>query len=214
MVSAVARRGSRVRALQAGAEDVFWKPFEDVMLLARLRAILRAREAERELGLRHMTYRELGFAEPAAGFERPATVVLINDGSGSRPAAGPEICRARSGATGADPDARSRPDRSGRPPDRPMSSSCAPGPHRTGEGLRLLSELRSRRSTRFASVCVVVPPDALDLAAMALDLGANDLIETEVDGRGDACCACRVRSAASGSPTACALRLRTGCDWP
>lgn len=177
MVSSSRNLDQRIRALRAGAEDVFWKPFEDVMLLARLRAILRAREAERELGLRHQTYRELGFAEPAAGFERPATVVLINEDLDEARRWTENLSGAiRGGVLTLTPD------------DALIALDDRPTPDvvvlraradRSGESLRLLSELRSRRSTRFASVCVVVPPGALDLASMALDIGANDLIETE-----------------------------------
>ena len=53
---------------------------------------------------------------------------------------------------------------------------------RPGAGLRLMSELRSRAATRHSAVCILLP-DALpggatpaDLAAMALDLGAADLL--------------------------------------
>jgi len=48
---------------------------------------------------------------------------------------------------------------------------------RPGEGLRLLSELRARAATRYSSVCVLMPADARESAAVALDLGAADLIE-------------------------------------
>ena len=50
---------------------------------------------------------------------------------------------------------------------------------RSGQGLRLMSELRSRPATRHAAICIVVDPDAPEVAAMALDLGANDLIPTD-----------------------------------
>jgi two-component system, cell cycle response regulator len=176
MVSASRNLDLRIRALRAGAEDVFWKPFEDVVLLARLRAILRAREAERELGLRHQTYRELGFAEPVPGFERPATVVLINSDQDDAQRWTEHLTAVVRGdiLTLTPDDALVVLD------DRPTPDVVVlhTRAETAGEGLRLLSELRSRRATRFASVCVVVPPGALDLASMALDIGANDLIET------------------------------------
>jgi two-component system cell cycle response regulator len=49
-------------------------------------------------------------------------------------------------------------------------------------GLRLLSELRSRRATRFSSICVALPLEAQETAAIALDLGASDLIEFHASG--------------------------------
>ncbi len=177
MVSSSRNLDLRIRALRAGAEDVFWKPFEDVVLLARVRAILRAREAERELGLRHQTYRELGFAEPAAGFERPATVILINA----------DLDEARrwtdhlSAAIRGEVQTMTPDDALVLLDDRPTPDVVILRTRgdRAGEGLRLLSELRSRRATRFANVCVVAPAGEMDLASMALDIGANDLIEAD-----------------------------------
>ena len=44
------------------------------------------------------------------------------------------------------------------------------------EGLRLMSELRSRPETRHSAVLMVVPKGASHKSATALDLGANDLM--------------------------------------
>jgi PleD family two-component response regulator len=41
---------------------------------------------------------------------------------------------------------------------------------------RLLSELRSRSSSRHAGILALLPPNARHAAAMALDLGANDIV--------------------------------------
>ncbi len=175
MVSAKRDGNARIRALRAGADDVFWKPFEDIMLLARLRSILRAREAEQELGMRHMTYRELGFAEPEPVFERPATVVLISSDADAAGRWGRDLASGLNGHT-----VVLCPDQALIQLDEhlmPDAVVLAADLDRPGDGLRLMSELRSRRATRFTSVCVVVPDGARDLAAMALDLGANDIID-------------------------------------
>jgi len=50
-----------------------------------------------------------------------------------------------------------------------------------GGGLRLLSELRSRPVTRHAAVLMVLSEGARGQAAMALDLGANDLLVAGFD---------------------------------
>ncbi len=50
---------------------------------------------------------------------------------------------------------------------------------RPGDGLRLMSELRSRAGTRYSAVCVMLPAEARETAAVALDLGASDLIEAQ-----------------------------------
>ncbi len=48
-------------------------------------------------------------------------------------------------------------------------------------GLRLMSELRSRGEGRHAAICILMPGSQGDEAAMAFDLGANDVIGPETD---------------------------------
>lgn len=175
MVTATRDDDARVRALQAGAEEVFSKPFDDLVLLARIRTVLRAREATRELGLRDLTYRELGLAEAAGSYAPLARIALVTDRAGSehgwQAMLAPHVTGRLSvldahAALGSWDGAPS--------PDVFVIPADIAG---RGDGLRLMSELRSRPATRFAAVCIVLPPDARETAAMALDLGANDLIE-------------------------------------
>ncbi len=175
MVSAVRDENARIRALRAGAEDVFWKPLDDAVLLARLRSILRAREAEQELGLRDATYREFGFAEPAAGFDREATVVLITPARATALAWQQAISpRLRCRAVILDPATALLQLDDTIVPDVILVAADIGAPQ---DGLRLLSEFRSRRATRFSAICVALPAEPRETAAMALDLGADDLIE-------------------------------------
>jgi two-component system cell cycle response regulator len=179
---------ARLRALDAGAEDIFWKPYSDVVLFARLRSVLRARDAEMELGLRHQTYRELGFAEQGRGFAGQATIgvvaptrqtglKLIHDLS---PHSSDRLVLL-------DPTEALRWDDDVPAPDVFIIPANLDGP---GDGLRLMAELRSRPATRFSAVCILVPGPGTDTAVTALDMGANDLIE------------------ATASPRETALRLR------
>ncbi len=77
MITAFHDMARKMEALQAGAEEVFWKPLDEMVLLARLRSLLRARETAEQLGLRDSTYRELGFAEAAKPFGEQALVGLV-----------------------------------------------------------------------------------------------------------------------------------------
>lgn len=47
-----------------------------------------------------------------------------------------------------------------------------------GDGLRLLSELRSRSQSRHAAFVVVLRPEREDMTAVALDLGAGDVLSS------------------------------------
>ncbi|PKP73828.1 MAG: diguanylate cyclase response regulator [Alphaproteobacteria bacterium HGW-Alphaproteobacteria-6] len=183
MVTSYRDADRRMQALQAGAEEVFWKPIDELVLLARLRSLLRARETEEQLGLRDGTYRELGFAEPATGFAPAALVALVAGRTEAalawKRALQPHLAHrilvmdrdaALAGTAGnAVPDVFVLP------------ADLARG----GDGLRLMSELRSRPETRFSQVCVVLPEGAretaAETAAVALDLGASDLIEAAAE---------------------------------
>ena len=69
--------GDRITALQAGADDVLTKPMEHSLMLARLRSLMRARDAAHELDLRNETARALGFAEPGARFNHGARLAIV-----------------------------------------------------------------------------------------------------------------------------------------
>jgi two-component system, cell cycle response regulator len=179
MVTAFRDMARKIEALEAGADEVFWKPLDEVVLLARLRSLLRARETAHELGMRQGIYRELGCAEPAAAFEPQALVGLISQQPETRDRWERELRHYISDRLVAmDPDqAMGFGDQSGIPDVFVLRVD----PAQPGGGMRLMSELRSRQATRHAAICVVLPAGARDTAAMALDLGANDLLEADAD---------------------------------
>ncbi|MFN6952575.1 MAG: response regulator, partial [Albidovulum sp.] len=179
MITAFHDGARKMEALRAGAEEVFWKPIDEMVLLARLRSLLRARETAEQLGLRDSTYRELGFAEAAQEFAGQSLVGLV--------AGRAETALAWKRALQPHLDDRILVlDREtalgtfagGKVPDVFVVAADLGRP---GEGLRLMSELRSRTATRYSSVCVMLPPRDREVAAVALDLGAADLIEETAD---------------------------------
>ncbi len=179
MVTAFRDPERKMQALRAGAEEVFWKPLDENVLLARMRSLLRARETVQQLGLRDGTYRELGFAEAVQPFAGQALIALVADRSdtalGWKRDLQPHlrdrlVVLSRDAALGKS-DVALVPD----------VYVIAADLDRPGDGLRLMSELRSRAETRYSAICVVLPGGGSDTAAVALDLGASDLIEPEAD---------------------------------
>lgn len=169
---------ARRRALSLGAADVICKPVDEAYLLARLRSLMRARDAAEEMRLRDSTARALGLAEPATGYERPGLVAIV--------AARPETALLW------------RAELSRHLPHRVVTQARAealaepaaavadlfvigPGGTRPAEALRLMSELRSRPATRHAAICLVLPGPDAELAAMALDLGADEVAAAPFD---------------------------------
>ena len=180
MVTAHNDPESRRTAIAAGADDFLTKPIDDTILLARLRSLLRAQSTAAELALRETTTQALGFAEPGpAPLAPPGRIGLIGGSPaevmGWRDALRPYlpdrldiITPAIALGRGADPQ----------PPDVFVIAETL---QRPGDGLRLMAELRARPATRHTAIVVVLAPEAKDVAATALDLGAADILLAPLD---------------------------------
>ena len=171
---------TRVAALKAGADDFLAKPIDELLLLARLRSLLRARETDEELRLRESTSRALGFAEGGqTGFEARARVALVSSSreraAGWRRALAPHLTNVELAVMSRD---EALAEASG--PVVPDGFIIDSTLSRPGDGLRLMSELRSRPSTRHAAVCIALDEGLRETAAVALDLGANDLLAADL----------------------------------
>ncbi|WP_022702681.1 diguanylate cyclase [Pseudorhodobacter ferrugineus] len=172
---------SRLGALAAGADEYLRKSVDDQTLLARLRNLLREREAIAELESGGAPIRALGFAEPASGFQLPGTVALVTHRPETallwrRDLAGQlsdkMVMLSREAALS---DAALMP-----VPDVFVIEYELADPM---GGLRLMSELRSRAETRHAAICIVKQSRGNGASAMAFDLGANDVVAATDDPR-------------------------------
>lgn len=174
----------RLAALEAGAADVLSKPLSDGIMQARIRSLLRAREVLAEL--RPKTQEPASafeLAEPAARFSRPSRIVVLS----SRPQRlMPSLDSLVKKYPGQYEVHHSTADFDGSNDEPPPDLIIVDGigadnqPKMAGEVLRLQADLRSRSRLRLSAQLVILPPDAADLAAMALDMGADDLVTTRV----------------------------------
>lgn len=165
---------ARIEALEAGADEFLVKPVDGVTLMARVRSIFRASETEEALDRRRVTVRELGFAEAASGFSGPPSLAFV----GPSPEAAARWAEGVAGLVrvpirSLGPDEALTLADSGPAPDLFLVAADLALP---GDGLRLLVDLRSRSATRYAAILIVHRNGDSDGAAMALDLGANDIL--------------------------------------
>lgn len=173
------------KALKAGAEDALPPSVQTAFLLARIRRLLRQRDALEDLAARSLTDRLVGLAESSAVFKRPGRIALVTttDITGRAweaalsPLVSHKILRAN--------------------PHETLSSLPDAGqidmfivqetPDQPDDSLRFLAELRSRRQLRTAAVILVSRPNLLQLPeaetrlAMTLDIGANDILRNGFD---------------------------------
>lgn len=183
-VLAICCRGDlerRIAALQAGAADAISKPVSEMALLARLRNLLRARDLDDEMQLRDSTSRDFGLAEAAASFDPPGRIALLT-GIGSEAA----LWRSKLSHEFGDQVIIQRAEEA----LNQASEACVPDVfvipgqlRRPDDGLRMLSELRSRPETRHAGILMVMGDNAAQQSVIALDLGANDLLQGDFDMR-------------------------------
>lgn len=179
IITATGDRASRLRALEAGADEFLTKPLNEVILLARIRSLLRARETESELRLRSETWGELDLAEGETIFAMPGRVALV--------ASEPAIAIAWRNAltphlkerlTILTPNAALADAPEGAVPDFYMIAADL-GSY--GSGQRLVADLRSRLQSRHAAIALVLHEADPDSAAMSLDVGASDLLTLPLD---------------------------------
>lgn len=171
----------RIQALRAGADDFLCKTTDDQTLLARMRNLLRGREAFAGIDSTNHQIRSLGFAEHPTEFERPGTVALVTlrpeTAMRWRRELAPQVADAfvvmsREQALSETPGAL-------QPDIFVIEAETAD----QISSLRLISELRSRSSTQYASICVVQANAGAGETAIAFDLGANDMVVAGVDPR-------------------------------
>jgi two-component system cell cycle response regulator len=180
VLTAMTDSGVRLAAFAAGADDVIGKPATDAVLLARMRNLLRAKA-----GVDFPAGESLaaGFAEPAMSFERKATVAVV----AAEGDTGRRLQMELAAALGGEPLLLSRPQALAEATVADAGPSAVPdvfilqddGSDTTGT-LRFLSELKSHQATRHSAVCVLGRSGDGDEAAIAFDLGADDVVGAEV----------------------------------
>jgi len=168
----------RIPALKAGASALIDGFDDDLTLFARIRGLMRS---EGQLS-RGDPGRDsaLAFAEPTAEYLCPggphAVFVAEQPGAalGWRHALKDWLDMAISVS---DPDRALSDAAKGRAPDLYLIAGDI---QQSGDGLRLLSELRSRPMSRDAGFVVALRPERAELTAMALDLGAGDVLTADL----------------------------------
>ncbi|MDA7963045.1 diguanylate cyclase [Ruegeria sp.] len=163
-------KAARLQALADGMDDVLAHPFKDTLLLARVRSLLRARADRQDMRIRGDS-QSVGFAEPAVTLIAPPPTAQIALLTRTAPV-GAQWRNALTRDTRHDVTCHMQQNLrgvlSGVTPDA-IVVEIDPD----GTGLNILADLRSRRATRHTVLIGVTSSDNADLAAGALDRGAD-----------------------------------------
>ncbi|WP_424939664.1 diguanylate cyclase domain-containing protein [Aliiroseovarius sp. S253] len=168
-------RQARIAALRAGADDVYSRGVKESTLSAMVRSLIRTRGNYDEIMRHRDLSTEFGCAEEASEFVPSARIALVasdpEHGLLWRRKLGAELSHrldvvTKTQALG-DMNAVSK------VADAFVISAAL---NEDSDGLRLVSELRSRARTRNAIIVVVPDEDRPNDGAMALDLGADAIL--------------------------------------
>lgn len=168
----------RVKALEAGADDVLVKPVDDVALIARMRSLARLKAVTDELRAGVATARLPG-ADPlgaaAAETGQGGLILVVED----RPGAAERIVTTLS----TQHEVVLQPD-----PQEALGQAAARSFDLAivsldagGDGLRLVSQLRTMDHTRHCGVLIAADPADKVRILRALDIGAGDYLLRPVD---------------------------------
>lgn len=171
------------KGFAAGADDVLIRPFDDLTLKTRLRNLIRMKLMLDELRLRDDTARDLGSmpeAAPDFGFaeQAGATVLLLPQNAQEASAWSRHL--SRSGVTPV--IAWSEAEALALTQDSAVEVCAIPRRFaQSGDGLRLISLLRSNAVTRHLGIIFVAEKGDPSLVAEALEVGASDFITTPMN---------------------------------
>lgn len=184
LITALSDRAAKMDGLEAGADDFLTKPVEEVTLLARVRSLLRASDSVRELRARDDTVSAYGFSEAALGFEgkaRPGHIALVAPGPRGAVLWKAAIDDRIGGNVRIIPRETALTQAVAGDGEIPDVFVISVDLAQRNEGLRLLSDLRSRPGTRHSATVMILPEGDSERAAIALDLGANDVLHDPFD---------------------------------
>lgn len=171
---------TRIAALQAGADDVYSTDVKESTLSAMVRNLIRMRGTYDEIMRHRDISAEFGCAEDAVNFVPAAHIALVapepEHGLLWRRKLGLELPHRLDVMTKS--QALSDVNTLKNAPDAFVISASLAG---ESDGLRLVSELRSRVHTRNAIIVVVHDRDRPHDGAMALDLGADAILNSGFD---------------------------------
>lgn len=179
MITSLDDTDARLRGLSCGADEFLTKPVTEMTLLARVRSLLRAHSRSSEFRIPSLAHSGQGCAEPAAPFKMAQTecigLLMSQEGAGLVWADG-LAARIRE-------DVRlfTRAQALEASKDQPAVFVIEADRHRPEAALETLTDLRSRPATRQAQQVIILPAGTTELAARALDLGADDVVFSPID---------------------------------
>ncbi|MFN3723809.1 MAG: diguanylate cyclase [Paracoccaceae bacterium] len=168
----------RLAALEAGADDIFVKPYDDDLMMARLRNLLRTHQDLADLTEARDTAL-FGMAETQTAFRQPGHLVLVTDRPEMALKLRHDLSPVLRDTISVHSHANALSDTAtiDRGPDVYVIDAAGA---QSDRALRLLSDLRSRTMTRHAGICLMTAGSPAAEVMMGFDLGANAILTMDM----------------------------------
>ncbi len=171
----------RLEALRTGAADVVSRPFDETVLLARLRSLLRQRHADIDLRRHSATADALSFAEEPAVFKGPEQVTILAD----------DMLRANDLRDRLVQDCRQKLTALSYNRFKSVQGPAAwpdvivmrISPNNPNAGLSMMAELNAAPMIRNTRLIAVLDKEVENLSAPLLDMGVSDVVNASDDDR-------------------------------
>lgn len=175
LVTGLDQATDKLRALEAGADDLVTKPIDSASLLARVRSLARGKLLTDELRLRAQTTREIGISDALrqamSDDGKDGCVLVVDD----RPAAAERLAGALIGeqqvSVESDPAAAVF-----RMAEGDVDVVILSLRSRAFDALRLCGQIRSLERTRNVPVLMIADPGDTERVVRGLDIGVNDFL--------------------------------------
>lgn len=182
MIAGADDRALVIAAFDAGLDDCLTRPVSDDVLLARVRGLMRLRDASAPL----VPTEACSLQEGQSAYQPAARVALVADRPETalrwRAALAPHMpdrIEISSREDALNPDVGGSADLFVIAADLGAAGGTSAA---MMAGMQLMRDLRCRAATRDAALCIVLPPTAQELAVAALDLGADGVLSSGFDG--------------------------------
>ena len=178
LITALDGREDRLSGLEAGADDFLTKPVDDVVLMARLQALVRLKQMVDDLRARESSSRRAGLIDQAL-YERQISatgnVLILDDNIRQAERLMLQLGEDHRCAFETDP-AKAMKIAAGRV-DLVVLNLTA----KAFDALRWVAQLRTHEATRQRPVLAIINADERKVMLKALELGVNDVVPRPVD---------------------------------
>ncbi|WP_303831334.1 PleD family two-component system response regulator [Asticcacaulis taihuensis] len=178
LITALDGREDRLSGLEAGADDFLTKPVDDVVLMARLRALVRLKQMVDDLRARESSSRRAGLSDEAV-YDRQISatgnVLILDDNARQAERLMMQLGEDHRCAYETDPE-KALKIAAGRV-DLVVLNLTA----KAFDALRWVAHLRTHEATRQRPVLAIINADERKVMLKALELGVNDVVPRPVD---------------------------------